>query len=84
MGSGSRCELDECSRAIILNDTSNVTDRVFAIFSKLCKTFKPKFQGVRKIYEMGLRSKIMRVNLFKKVLRHLNTATLIFKSRKNR
>ena len=29
----------------ILNDTSNVTDRVFAIFSKLCKTFKPKFQG---------------------------------------
>ena len=32
----------------ILNDTSNVTDRVFAIFSKLCKTFKPKFQGSAK------------------------------------
>ena len=48
----------------ILNDTSNVTDRVFAIFSKLCKTFNPKFQGSAKIYEMGLRSKIIRVNLF--------------------
>ena len=33
----------------ILNDTSNVTDRVFAIFSNLvCKTFKPKFQGSAK------------------------------------
>ena len=33
---------------IILNDTSNVTDRVFAIFSKLCKTYKPKFRGSAK------------------------------------
>ena len=32
----------------ILNVTSNVTDRVFAIFSKLCKKFKPKFQGSAK------------------------------------
>ena len=32
----------------ILNDTSNVTDRVFAIFSKLCKSFKPNFQGSAK------------------------------------
>ena len=32
----------------ILNNTSNVTDRVFAIFSKLCKTFKPKFKGSAK------------------------------------
>ena len=32
----------------ILNNTSNVTDRVFAIFSKLCKVFKRKFQGSEK------------------------------------
>ena len=32
----------------ILNDTANDTDRVFAIFSKLCKAFKPKFQGSAK------------------------------------
>ena len=32
----------------ILNDTSNVTDRVFAIFSKLCKILKRKFQGSAK------------------------------------
>ena len=36
------------SRASILDDTSNVTDTVFAIFSNLCKTFKPKFQGSAK------------------------------------
>ena len=48
----------------ILNDTPNVTDRVFAIFSKLCKTLNQNFRVVRKIYETGLRSKIMRVNLF--------------------
>ena len=51
----------------ILNDSSNVTDRVFAIFSKLCKILKRKFQGSAKIYETGLRGKIMRVNLFYKV-----------------
>ena len=32
----------------ILNDTSKVTDRVFAIFSKLCKILKRKFQGSAK------------------------------------
>ena len=32
----------------ILNDTSNVTDRMFAIFSKLCKTLNLKFQGSAK------------------------------------
>ena len=32
----------------ILNDTSNVTDKVFAIFSKVCKIFKRKFQGSAK------------------------------------
>ena len=36
------------STRCILNDTSNVTDRVFAIFSKLFKTFKLKFQGSAK------------------------------------
>ena len=33
---------------IYIYDTSNVTDKVFAIFSKLCKTFNPKFQGSAK------------------------------------
>ena len=51
----------------ILNDTSNVTDRVFVIFSKVCKIFKRKFQGSEKIYKTGLRSKIMRENIFYKV-----------------
>ena len=54
----------------ILNDTSNVTDRVFAVFSKLCKihVLKQKFQGSAKnIYETGLRGKFMRVRLFYKV-----------------
>ena len=32
----------------ILNNTSNVTDSGFAIFSKLCKTFSPKFRGSAK------------------------------------
>ena len=51
----------------ILNDNSSATDRVFAIFSKLCKIFKQKCQGSGKTYEASLRSKLMRVNFFYKV-----------------
>ena len=32
----------------ILNDTSNATEIVFSIFSKLCKIFKRKCQGSEK------------------------------------
>ena len=42
-----RLEHTDCE-PYILNDTSNVTDSFFAIFSKLCKVFKRKFHGSEK------------------------------------
>ena len=43
----------------VLNDTSNATNIIFALFSKLCKIFKVNFREVRKVYATGLCIKIM-------------------------
>ena len=52
----------------ILNDSSNITNRIFAIFSKLYKISKRKFQGSGEKYINGSsRSKIMLVNFFYKM-----------------
>ena len=51
-------------------------------FQHYVRYLNENFRDVRKIYETGLRSKIMQVNHFIKYLRYLNTASLIFKRRK--
>ena len=43
----------------ILNDTSNATNIIFALFSKLSTIFKVNFREVRKVYATGLCSKIL-------------------------
>ena len=76
--------LQKCLLNIYLTTLLTSPIKFSLYFQNYVRYLYENFREVRKIYETGVRSKLMRVNLFIKGPRYLNTATLVFESRKNR